>query len=158
MKNRNTYTLNFSELRQASKPGQCRATPGKILLWNILDNNVPLSCDLMYLRCRQFHEVWKVNDEENQATLSVIGITSSREVMTGAAIDVVALNQLLDILEHWLFQICLHKSESLSQSHEIELCTTLECVTKSYVCGSALGSRLKYLKVYGTFMIWSPIR
>jgi hypothetical protein len=85
-------TLNFPEGREVPKPGQARSTPGKIILWNVLDDDVAVTSNPMNLGCGHPHEVRIVDDEENRATRCQFGVTRRRKVVTGAAPDVIGLH------------------------------------------------------------------
>jgi hypothetical protein len=53
---------------------------------------VPITSNDVNLRGRHLHEVHKVDDEENGATGGILGITSSWEVVTGPAVDIMTLD------------------------------------------------------------------
>jgi hypothetical protein len=101
-------TLDFPQLREEPKPGQVGSTPGEIILWNILDDDVAVTSNLMDLGCGHPHELRTVDDEENGAAGRECGVTSTIEMVTGAAVDVIALDELLDIPEDSRFYLELH--------------------------------------------------
>lgn len=85
-------TLDFPQVREVPKPRQARSTPGKIILGDILDDNVAVTSNPMNFRCRHRHEVGMVDDEEDGAAGCQFGVTCRREVVTGASVNVIALD------------------------------------------------------------------
>jgi hypothetical protein len=61
----------------------------------------------MNLGRRHSHKFWKVDDEENGAARCQCGVPCAGEVVTGVALDIIALNKLLDILEDSNFPLGL---------------------------------------------------
>jgi hypothetical protein len=70
-----TLTLDFPELREEPKPGQVCSTPGEIVLWDIFDDDVAVTSNLMNFRCGHPHKVQIVDDEENRTARCECGVT-----------------------------------------------------------------------------------
>jgi hypothetical protein len=67
-------------------------TPREILLWDIFNDDVPITSNDVNVCGQHIHEVHEVDDEENGATRGILGITSSWEVVTGLAVDIMTLD------------------------------------------------------------------
>jgi hypothetical protein len=75
-------------------------------------------------------------------------------VVPGAPIDVVALHQILHILEYRKLCFCLLTRERPCQISCGNELTTFSWVIKSWDFTSEVGSRLKYINVNGSLVIW----
>jgi hypothetical protein len=94
-----TITLNFPALCEVSQLHQCLSTPREVLLWDVFDNNVAGTCNEVNVTCQHLHEDWVVDNKEYRGVTGELDLASCRKMVPGPPIDVVALDQLLYILE-----------------------------------------------------------